>query len=59
MRDFGSDAFERSWRTGEVGAVIDYRDLTDDRSRIFDSLLLEKMHLFSPHHTISQISRLR
>jgi hypothetical protein len=59
MRDFGSDAFKRSRRIGEIGAVIDYRDLTGDRMMIRNSLLLEKMHLFSPHRAISQISRLR
>jgi hypothetical protein len=55
MRDFGSNAFERSRRTGEIGAVIDYPDLTGGRSRILDSLLLEKMHPVSPDRAISQI----
>jgi hypothetical protein len=37
------NVFERSRRAGEIGAVIDYRDLTGGRSRIRDSVLLEKM----------------
>jgi hypothetical protein len=47
--------FERSRRTGEIGAVIDYRDLTGGRSRIRASLLLEKMIPFSPDCAASQI----
>jgi hypothetical protein len=55
MRDFGRNAFERSRRTGEIGAVIDYRDQTGDRSRILDSVLLEKMHRISPDRAVPQI----
>ena len=38
---------------------ITRRLITGDRMMIRNSLLLEKMHLFSPHRAISQISRLR
>ena len=55
MRDLGGNAFERSRRTGEIGAVIDYRDVTADRLMIPDSVLLEKMHSVSPNRAISQI----
>ena len=55
MRDLGSNAFERPWRIGEIGAVIDYRDLTGDRVMIRNSLLLEKMHPVSPDRAISSI----
>ena len=48
MRDLGSDAFERSRRTGEIGPVIDYRNLTSSRLMILDPMLLEKMHPVSP-----------
>jgi hypothetical protein len=55
MRDFGRNAFERSRRTGEIGPVIDYRDPTGGRSRILDSLLLEKVHPVSPNRVMSQL----
>ena len=55
MRDLGSNAFERSRRAGEIGAVIDYRNMTGGRLMIPDPVLSEKMHTITPDGVISQI----
>jgi hypothetical protein len=57
MRDLGGNAFGRPRRAGEIGAVIDYRDLTGGRLRILDSLLFEEMHPFTPDRAVSLYSR--
>ena len=45
MRDLVTNPFERARRTGEIGPVIDHRDLTGSRLMILDPMLLEQVHL--------------
>src|SRR6516165_1433274 len=46
MRNLGRDVLERSWHTGEIGAVIDDRDQCGGGVIISDRLLFEEVHSF-------------
>jgi hypothetical protein len=53
MSNLASNAFERPRRAGEIGAVIDYRDLTGGRSRILDFLLRRDASRYSTPRNIT------
>ena len=57
VRDLCGDMFKCSRRAGEVGTIIDYRDLTGGRSMIADPVPLEKMHPVSPNRAMRKYRR--